>query len=303
VWETALEVYDLSGSGAPSRLVHHEFGATLGFGQSHWCNTCRLTVFGDLLLIYVGGSPGLMAVVDLIQPAAPEVVGKVGLVEYPMGLAGDGNRLYLAGGGYASLLPDPANPRFIRVIDLANPAEPRVAGSVEAEVYAMAAAAGRLVAVTACEGTVASAQSGPFCLQVVDVDDPTHPRLAGRLELAPLRPGIYQWFVVLDGDTALVKIPCVSRCQTRDDGAVYVVNVADADRPRLLTTYYLDAESEIQWAGDHLLLTSGPRAFDVSNPLAPQPIPMPAAPVTTFALSGNHLIGAGDGLWVFDLDR
>jgi hypothetical protein len=118
-----------------------------------------VAIVADLAYLAVG--TGGLQVLDLANPAAPQLVGSVAL-------PGVGGALDVAvNGRYAFVAMGPTG---IKVVDIANPSAPVVVGQVDTPGNANSVAvAGNLV-------FVADRTPG---LQVIDVTDPMHPRIIG----------------------------------------------------------------------------------------------------------------------------
>lgn len=170
---------------------------------------------------FVGVGPRVVAV-DLTDPAAPSPLGRSEVLPgVVVGIALADGRAYVAAEAAGGL----------RVFDVRDPSDIRALGSLEGIGDA------RRVAVVGDRAYVGAGASG---LVIVDVADPAAPRVLGTLG-----PMAWAAGVQVVGDTAYVTQserwevpngPGSASINTKGDGTVALVDVADPAHPRLRAT-------------------------------------------------------------------
>ena len=192
-------------------------------------------------------------------------------------------------GGYAYV----AAGGTIYVFDVSTPSTPRLVGNLEmanTQISQLEIAGSYLYAV------------GPYTgLSIINIADPIHPYLSGRLGDVT-----YASRIVLSGNYAFVK-----------DAYLNVIDVSTPSQPVLRWRQYQGVGSAMAIAGRYLFLSFGGdflRVFDIANPLAPTgiadyrlPNQCPGNPcqhgVDKLAVAGKYLFypGWNLGLRVIDI--
>jgi hypothetical protein len=129
---------------------------------------------------YVADANSGLLVIDIANPASPQIVGSVDTPGHANGVAVSGTYAYIAD-----------YDRGLQVIDIANPQNPQIVGSVDTPDLA------RGVAVSGSYVYVADAYSG---LVVIDVTNPQSPQIVGGADT----PG-YALDVAVSGTQAYVS--------------------------------------------------------------------------------------------------
>ncbi len=154
-----LQILDVSNPAAPKRLGYYSGSGTLG-----------VQVVGKLAYV-AGGSAGGLHILDVSSPAAPLLVGSFGTDRQPLfpweflgvlGVQVVDSVAYLASGS-----------RGLQILDVANPATPKLLGGILDRNITGGAREVQLV------GTVAYVADDMAGLQVVDVSDPAAPKWLG----------------------------------------------------------------------------------------------------------------------------
>ncbi len=151
-----------------------------------------------------------LQVVDITNPASPQIVGGVVTPGYTQGVAVSGTHAYVA--DYGSL----------QVIDITNPASPQIVGSVDTPDYACG------VAVSGTHAYVADRASG---LQVIDITNPANPQIVASVDTPGRAYGVAvsgDYVYVADDDRGLQIVP--AQCE---GGADVVDGSPSVQLPRL----------------------------------------------------------------------
>jgi len=221
-----LQVIDVSaGPDLPQRGHHAPSSNALG-----------LALAGDH--VYVADSSAGLEVFDISNPSDPLRVGQLATIRSALGLAVSGNLAYLLD---SDLLESPAAPRGyggeLRVMDVSDPVHPREIG-----VYNLEGSSQR-VAVSGSHALVAvgwrefvNVQEDPPVsqavyrgeLQVIDISDPTNPRLVGRHE-AP-------WWAA-DLAVAGSYVCLLTRSTQEDRSRLVILDLSDPTNPRPVGAY------------------------------------------------------------------
>ena len=285
-----LFVMGLQNPAQPAQVAVYEVGAGINalaaagrYAYLHCGNEC------------CGGPPEEFRVLDLADPAAPRLVGKVDLhSRYWGGLAVAGERGYLVADGNLHLL------------DLADPATPRLAATLGAQgtlAGGAVAVAGELVYISAHREGIA----------VVDASDPANPRLAGTSEgLAagedPPATGTAHMpnQLALGGDLACVTLWQGGSLWIVEDGLA-VLDLRDPLRPRQVGRLKQPNDaSDVALAGRYAYLAAGPGVVvvDLNDPAQPRhvtaigapqvPVDSPPRAARCLALAGNTVYAAVD---------
>jgi hypothetical protein len=125
---------------------------------------------GDALGVAVSGNHAYVAdnasglqVIDITNPAHPQIVGSVGTFDSAVEVAVSGSYAYVAAVGY-----------FL-VIDITDPAHPQVVGSAPTPMGASS---------VVIAGTCAFVSTGERCVKVIDITNPAQPQeVGGRFTL------------------------------------------------------------------------------------------------------------------------
>lgn len=191
----------------------------------------------------------------------------------------------------------------LRVVDLSDPARPRVAGEIAVPNASAVAQAGAIAVVlvgrTGFGWTSLPRSSG---LRVINVSDPARPRVAGSLDLG------HAQVVTLAGRFAFVG---VGRSGQRDSAGVWVVDLSDPARPHKRGFCVVNGEPVALAAapGGNIVYVAerygGLRTVDVSDPAAPKDVGNVSGLnyLTSLVVDGQTLYAASqyNGLAVFDL--
>ncbi|MCA9728623.1 MAG: hypothetical protein KC729_13120, partial [Candidatus Eisenbacteria bacterium] len=224
-YDYGLAIVDVTNPGAP-QLVGHVDTPPGAYGvavEGHYASVAAATAF---------------YVIDVGVPTNPVVLGSI-----PIG--GWCNRVVVTGA--IAYVGDAQN--GLLIINVFNPAAPRVVGTLEiySYVWCSVAAAGPLVYLT----------DGQY-LHVIDPYDFEHPREVGALSL----PG-WSTDVAVQGGRAYVAM---------EIGGLQVVDVSLPTAPRLLGTAVTGGNYGVEVSGDYAYLSnssSGLAIVDVSNPESP----------------------------------
>ena len=194
---------------------------------------------------YLAADPGLV-VVDLQNPAQPQQVGSIGAEGSPSALVVAGSYVCLASGS-ATANEQQAT---LSVIDVADPAQPHRVGEVTmpASILDLIMAGDHACLVTMQHRGDWGPGTATHALQIVDLTDPTRPRLAGSLPL-PGRLGGTAGNLALAG--------AGNRVYLAIERELLAVDVSDPDAPQVAGSYAVGAEVHALRAdGDHLYALS-----------------------------------------------
>jgi hypothetical protein len=279
-WQGGLHVMDISDSLNPQRV-----GGLLECGAAN-----DVAVSGDYA--YVASYCGLF-IVDVSDPSRPLMVGESDEGYAANGLAVSGNHLYLVAGA-------------LHVLDVSNPSHPQKVGGYEIEggasMWSLAVAGSRACITFARRSSHGARIVG---LQVLDIEDPTRPRLLGSYEYESESPptlvlaGNYAYLVrpyealeVIDVSDPMKPsrvgllnhagltvargmhdqvVYCESHVAPSGKRSIEVIDVSSPQNPTLAGR--MDSAGDIAVAGDLGYLVNGARGFevwDVSTPASPQ---------------------------------
>lgn len=157
-WGYGLITVDLS-TGTPKEL-----------GRTALVFASVIDVQGDYAYVAKWTNGGLLATVDVSDPANPTPVWQIGLASQPYRVKVSGGHAYLAEGQES-----PQDTGGLRVFDLANPAQPVQAGRLDdgcGNAFDIAVDAGVSLAYLACGGG----------MQIIDIANPAQPRVVGRYD-------------------------------------------------------------------------------------------------------------------------
>jgi len=297
--------------------------AVLALGQSiagptddslnlHLLGTCaipgsagHLAVEGSI--VCVASDSGLF-VVDVSDPFAPAIVGRVATLPRATGVAVRDNYAYVTcrdSGLRVISIADPANPvqvgfrdtpyyalhvaladtfayigdfvAGLRIMSVANPANPYEVGFVLANRAACGVAvAGRYVYV-----------ADASMLSVIDAEDPTDPKLIGTCTTN------YARYVAVVDSFAFVADA---------QGGMRVVNVADPTQPYTVGSYPTSFAAHVQATEGRVYLSAVTQfvTFDPTRPADPLPDGYYDMPAVASASSGDicYVTADSEGLWI-----
>ncbi len=297
-----------------------------------WLGWSLATLDGRLLLGAPGPAegPDEVLVLDVADPMRPRVLGRFeGIPRSPAEIAILGQRAYIAAGdGLVILdLADPGTPTVdgtyrpealplpdesvsvrdryayvaageagLQIVDISQPANPRVVASIRTGGHAWAVALG------GSHAYVADEYNG---LRIIDVSDPQEPVEVGFYDV----PGLHDFFhgVALEGHHVYVADGGLM------DTGLRIVDVTDPSAPVELSTLPLSAQSDrippprvedvaVACDGNRCTAylaagTGGLRVVDVSNPAAP----IEVSSYDTPGLADN-LVAVGSTVYLSDGD-
>lgn len=246
----------------------------------------------DGFVYVVGGDAGL-SVLDVSNPESPQLVGGLAIDGYSLDVSVEGD--------LAFVIQRPSGTRptsNLVVVDLTIPALPRVVGHLDLPGgAAKIEASGDMVYVSDYWWIAASQEFGG--LRVVDVTEPSAPRLAGRIAMtpmtdmtvverlgyavgdlvlyvldlsAPASPRISSSLVLPGRATAVVVQGGLAYVAGGDQGLL-VVDIAAPSAPRILGRASFGPASLVDVAGTLAFVVDdqrGLRVFDVADPTAPR---------------------------------
>jgi hypothetical protein len=269
---------------------------------------------------YVADGDNGLHVIDISNPASPQVIGSVDTPGDAYGLTVADNRAYVADGGGGLQVIDignPANPQIIgsvdtpgtawgvtvmgsrayvadgsgglQVIDVSNPASPQIIGSANmlpGFAYGITVMGGRAY--------VANYVTG---LLVVDISNPASPQVIGSVDT----PG-YATGVTLAGSTAYVA---------DGDNGLHVIDISDPANPQIIGSVDTPGTAwGVTVVGDRAYVTdgySGLQVINISNPASPQIIGSVDTPGeawgVTVAGDRAYVADYGSGLQVIDVSN
>jgi hypothetical protein len=266
----------------------------------------HVAVLGDIACIAASDS-GLV-VVNVSNPAAPVMVGRIATRPTATGIAIRGDYAYVTcrdSGLRIISIADPANPvqvgrhdtpywalhvavvdtlayvgdfvAGLRIISVANPTSPYEVGFIHANRGACG------VDVAGSHAYVADANK----LSVIDVSNPAEPALVGSCLTEYAR-----YVAVVD------TLAYVADAQ----GGMRVVSVADPANPRTLTSYPAAYAAHVQATDDRVYLATTTRfaAFVPAQPGSPVPDGFYDMAAVASATAGDicYVTSGSDGLWV-----
>jgi hypothetical protein len=168
------------------------------------------------------GGSGTVTVVDFQNPSEPRVAGRCRLGGEVYDLEVAGRYAYLAGDGFLSDAASPGGKAFV-VLDISDPNRPVCVGGLGTPL-----GAGRGVRFAPEDGWVLflDASAG---LVVIDVHDPTKPRVRGSTGVTAQRPGVGALGLGLQGTTAYVY------WEHRGPRRITGLDILDVSRPDVPT--------------------------------------------------------------------
>jgi len=258
-----LHVVGLANPQAPAELGRFELRVPLGWPQDG--KVYRLTPAGSRF--YVAADMAGLQILDLADPAAPQLLGSGGAPGffYDVALLQGTSYALVADGSWA-----PAARAGLRVFDVSDPARIVQVGDYDSPGNALA------VAVAGHTAYLADGEKG---LRVVDVADPTHPVEVGAFE----SPGLARGVVVVG------RYVCVADEQQ----GLRIVDIADPAQPRQVGLYAPDGGGilSVAAAGGLIYLPTFQGVTILRLNAAGQPLA-----VGQIALRGASLVAVGDGL-------
>jgi len=203
------------------------------------------------------GSSGLQ-VIDITNPASPQIVGSVDTPDYARSVAISNTHAYVADGDSG-----------LQVIDITNPTSPQIVGSVDTPDDA------RGVAISETHAYVADDDSG---LQVIDITNPTSPQIVGSVDTPGSARGvaISETHAYVAAGTSLQVIDITNTGNPQFVGSVgtpvTAYGVATSGTHAYVTYDYVEYENSNE-------SISGLQVVDITNPLSPQTVSSVATPV------------------------
>ncbi len=288
-----LLVLDLSNPVEPVRIGDSREALREGYADSR-----EITVVDQRA--YVSGvgnnSSGLrLWIYDVSKPSLPHLLGTYASDSgTPVAIAIAGGHAYIAGG--SSGAPGSLGGAALTVVDVRDPANPRLAGSYGPGLWA---------AGIALSGTRAYLTGLADAVTVLDISNPANPRRVGGLT-APFQ----------GGSAALAEgvLAVAGWRQTGQGHTLETVDLSDPVRPTLLGTAALRGESiqstRIFTAGSNVFVAAhweGLQIFDVSQARSPARLGVKETSGSTsgVAVSGHHAYVANgtDGLRILDVSN
>ena len=223
--------------------------------------TYALAVHGTT--VYLGVGPRLV-LLDLSAPVSPRLLGQSApLGAHPHAIAVSGHYIYVAVGRDRR---EPAGPSGLHILDVSNPAQPRVVGAYESRGYAVGVALAGTFAYLIEASDRAGAPWTDAGLRILDVSTPSAPRSVGFFH-----PGAVGGMAVA-GATAYVAA-----------GALYVLDISDPAHPTEIARYQppgraravalagtLAYVTTAEFARTHLdSIGGGLRVVDIGDPVHP----------------------------------
>ncbi|MBK9302846.1 MAG: T9SS type A sorting domain-containing protein, partial [bacterium] len=189
---------------------------------------------------YVADSYSGLQVIDITNPASPQIVGSVNTPGSARGVAISGTYAYVAG-DYAGL----------QVIDITNPASPQIVGGVDTP--------GNAVGVT-ISGTYAYVADYEFGLQVIDIANPASPQIVGSVDTPNYANG-----VAIMGACAYVA---------NYSSGLQVIDITDPASPQIVGSVNTPGFARgVAISGPYAYVADGESGFqviDITNPASPQ---------------------------------
>jgi len=231
----------------------------------HWAGGVDTPDFADGVAVsgthaYVADWGSGLQVIDITNPASPQIVGSVDTPDYALGVAVSGTHAYV--GDESSGL---------QVIDITNPASPVIVGSVDTPDYALG------VAVSGTHAYVADGSSG---LQVIDVTNPASPQIVGSVDTPDYALG-----VAVSGTHAYVG---------DESSGLQVIDITNPSSPVIVGSVDTpDYAYGVAVSGTHAYVTdllTGLQVIDITNPASPQIVGSVDTPGEAYgvAVSGTH---------------
>ncbi len=312
VTDTDLHVVDISDPTAPT--VTGSMSAPVGI--------IPVAVSGSTAFVAGSGNNGYtwetgLWAVDVSDPAAPTIVGSVGTPDRPGGLTVAGSKVYLGVRSHGLHVIDVSDPtalsivgvtdtlgwaedvdvagslavvadgnRGLEVLDVANPTAPIDLGSVDIPEHA------HHVELSGSTAVVVGGGEAPYDnrLSLVDVSDPTAPRITGSLG------GFFDVTgLAVEGSTAYLAV---------NYEGLAVVDISDPTSPLLVGWLeILNSLGDVAVTQSTVFVKtwSGLHVVDVSDPGAPAIIGSLSIPGTALAASDSVLYVGGGSLQVVDV--
>ena len=191
----------------------------------------------DGSLLHVSIENGGLRMVDVSNPATPELLGSV-YTGSAYGVDRAGDRVYLADGD-------------VQIIDVTVPASPALLGALDPGGYAYDATAA---------GTLAFVAAGQGGLQILDIADPAAPTLLGTLPTATAAKA-----VLVAGDTAYVAVAAAG---------LLIADVSNPATPITLGTLDTPGDARDLALGENGTLYVADTSEGVQIVMAPEFVPL-----------------------------
>jgi hypothetical protein len=167
----SFAVVNVSNPAAPTIVAHLDNDALPApwTGSNALQHICSVFVSGHYAYVTAAYSNRL-TIIDISNPAAPQIVGSSPALAFPVDVAVSGKYAYVA-----NQTVNPAHPNF-GVVDIADPANPKLVGTVRNPVLSGAYRIrlhGKFAYISAVYAASVSA---------IDITDPTHPVLAAPIQ-------------------------------------------------------------------------------------------------------------------------
>ena len=262
-WQQWLQVLDISDPASPRRVGSYETDAIIGFESGHSVVASGHFVY----LVAQRREDGRydLQVLDISDPVNPRCVSRC---DIPGGYASfwpiAHNYLAVAG-NYVYVLCVGGGPRWLEIIDVSDPANPRHVGGCDTSTYATA------VAVAGRYAYVVSSSDG---LQVIDISDPANPRRVGGNSTFSGDRWAVQLNVTVSGDKVYVAAgedgpiilntyqppPRIESAEFGDDG-FHLIFRGEAGR-----TIWLQRSADLLTWEDWVILTATGQSQAVAGP-------------------------------------
>jgi hypothetical protein len=266
---------------------------------------------------YCASVPGLL-IFDVSNPSNPQLVGKLFLPDFALGVYVSGNYAYVAdwvAGLRVIDVSNPSNPREIsffdtpggasgvyvsgnyayvadwdaglRVIDVSNPSNPREVGFLDTPGEALD---------VYVSGNYAYVAGGYAGLRVIDVSNPSNPREVGFFDTPGFAYGIYvsgNYAYVADGELSITA---------EGYAGLRVIDVSNPSNPREVGFFDTpNGAGGVYVSGNYAYVAggyAGLRVIDVSNPSNPREVGFFDTPDYAYGafgvyVSGNYAYVAG----------
>jgi hypothetical protein len=237
-------------------------------------NACAVTVAGNTA--YVADGSGGLQVIDISNPASPQVIGAVDTPDSAYGITVVGSTAYVADRNSG-----------LQVIDISNPASPQIIGAVDTPSKAEG------VTVVGSTAYVADGISG---LQVIDITNPATPQIIGSLDTPGSASG-----VTVVGSTAYVA--------DGYSGGLQVIDISNPASPQVIGAvdtpgyaYGITVVDSTAYVADG---SGGLQVIDINTPASPQIIGSVDTPDfakgVTVVGSTAYVAGFSSGLQIIDI--
>jgi len=221
-----------------------------------------------------------LIIVDISDPAAPEIIGSISVASWTNGLYVSGNYAYVAEGEpyYPYYEYDGESPPYswtgLEIIDISDPTTPTIVGSV--------ATAGAAYDVYVSEdyayvAEVESNFSGWQGLEVIDIKKPASPKIVGSYKISDDANAVY----VL-GDYAYIA--------SLNSSGLKVMDISHPTAPKLIASA-ASVAYDVYVSGKYAYVaeSEGVQVLDISNPASPIGV---SFIYTSKFISDLHLAGA-----------